>query len=278
MMATSTIDPRSLAADRPTPLLAARWLGSLLLLALDAAGAAIRSPIECARAVTNRLGWILTRGVMLVVLIHLPFGSFLSMQAYFSATFTEAAGAVTILGFVRFVAPFLTSFVMLGLLASRLLAGDRDGCAENPGFDAEDPALDTASWAIAGGIGGILLASVGLTAGSCVGAALAHSRLSVPWMIFVGLAIEMFSPRDAWTLIIQAAGFPILATFVLAHEAVWSRRRHHSIRIFRAAGTALVVIQLLNAVWFQMAYLAGSPFGPRVVATSINSAPSEASE
>ena len=53
------------------------------------------------RAILHNLGWMLGMGLPLVGLVHVSFGSFLTMQAYFGATFTEAAGIVVGLGLIR---------------------------------------------------------------------------------------------------------------------------------------------------------------------------------
>jgi hypothetical protein len=273
-MATGSVT-RPAYRPAPSPSIATplRWLGSFVILFLSALGAGLVHPFELVRATLDRAAWLLTRGLVLVILIHLPFGSFLSMQAYFNATFTEASGAVTILGFIRFVAPFLTSFIVIGLLAWRILGSSEDARAternqdshpDEPGLDPSEPGLETMSWLLGGAISGLLFSAVGMVVGSMVGCLLAGAKLSVPWMIFVGLALELFSPRDAWALVIQGAGFAAAAALVCCQEAVWSRAENQAVRPIRAIALALVASQLINAVWFQVAYLAGSPFGPRM--------------
>ena len=48
-------------------------------------------------------------------LLHVGLGSFLSMQAFFGATFIEAAGPVVAIGLLRNVAPLMVGFLVSGL-------------------------------------------------------------------------------------------------------------------------------------------------------------------
>src|SRR3954466_11096657 len=99
------------------------YLGGLAILAVAAARAASRPPRACPRlgpAVLRQGGWLLDMGLPLVGLVHVGLGSFLAMQAYFGATFVDAAGPVVGVGLFRNVAPLITGLILAGLLAARL--------------------------------------------------------------------------------------------------------------------------------------------------------------
>ena len=81
-------------------------------------------------------------GLPLVGLVHVGMGSFLSMQAYFGATFMDGIGPVTGVGLIRNLAPLLT-----GLHPGRGGLGPlrgRAGPAETP--DRDEPAIGRRGW------------------------------------------------------------------------------------------------------------------------------------
>src|SRR5689334_20771288 len=87
------------------------YLGGLGLLAASAFRALVwpvGEPPGLIGSVARQGDWIFGRGLVLVALLHVSFGSFLAMQAYFGATFNEAVGPVVGLGLIRNVAPILT--------------------------------------------------------------------------------------------------------------------------------------------------------------------------
>lgn len=83
-------------------------LGGIAGLALKAAGSIFRrgGGPPLLGAVAGHASWMIGMGLPLVALVHLSMGSFLAMQAFFGATFTEAAGPVVGLGLLRNLAPW----------------------------------------------------------------------------------------------------------------------------------------------------------------------------
>lgn len=288
MPPASTIPaPRS---TRPTvtassPL--ARVLGYLGGLGILAA-ATLAAPLggrwrSLGSAVFARFDELLCRGLVLVGLIHIGFGSFLSMQAYFGATFTAASGAVVALGLLRNVAPLLTGFTMAGYAAARITAeysaGGLDPELIDPA-DLDDPAasfeLDSDAGAgratfvrlAAAMASGPLLVFWGATVGSVIGALVCSVMLGVPTSIYFGLARQMLRLEDVLGVIVKGMLYMGVSTLIACHEG---RRAHQrgprapgAPAAFRAMVLSMLAILTINLSWFQVVYLSGSPYGPAV--------------
>lgn len=102
-------------------------------LAVDTLGAWTR-PRGLFAATARQLTAVLFAAGPLVALLHVGVGSFLAMQAFYGATFTEGSGAVVGVGLVRNVAPLLSGMVLAIVLAARTVPELRcRGLLENEG-------------------------------------------------------------------------------------------------------------------------------------------------
>ncbi len=245
-----------LTAPRPTRgvvLGSLAYLGGLGLLAMAALRALVAprgdaTPFWSAvvRHLDRHLGW----GLLLVALVLAPLGSFLAMQAYFSATFREASGAVVGLGLARNLAPLLSGFILAALLAARIVPELRHrprlGLDEEPGWapdrdlsrglrsdqrDEPDPARLAAVRIVAAGITGPVLAFWGTVVGFLMGMMAAQSLLSVSPGIFVNKCLEMIEPGDLIGLVVKSVLFALAAALLACHEGL--RENDHPARARR---------------------------------------------
>jgi phospholipid/cholesterol/gamma-HCH transport system permease protein len=234
-------------------------------------------------ALTRQLDELFWYGLPLVALVHVPTGSFLAMQAFYHATFTDAVGAVVGLGLLRNMAPMLTGLVLAGFCAIRITPELRGGLA--PGIDYEpewapnrdqsrgeesdslgsaDAAQVTAVRLAAAIIAGPILALWGTAIGTLVGMALAASMLGVSPAIYIGKILELVQPIDVAGLVVKGAAFAALAALFACHEGLGVGRHRDAVRsaTFRATCCAMMAILAANSCWFTLAYLSGAPFGP----------------
>ena len=121
------------------------YLGRLALLTSSALGAAIRPAFACPpfhRQSALQLDRVLAMAMPLVGLVHVGLGSFLSMQAYFGATFMDGIGPVTGVGLIRNLAPLMTGFIVAGVVSARFVAepGRRRAAVGRGVADGRDPA------------------------------------------------------------------------------------------------------------------------------------------
>jgi phospholipid/cholesterol/gamma-HCH transport system permease protein len=212
-------------------------------------------------------------------------GSFLTMQAYFGATFTEGAGIVVGLGLIRNLAPLLTGFVLVGLITTKVTA-DLNGGAR-PGLD--DP-LSRPDRAVSRGeridprpvprrgrlamarilgamIAGPILTLWGFVVGTMIGVLVARSMLGQSPSIFIGKIVEMLQPVDILGLGLKGMFFAGSTALIASFEGL--RPQHEGgPDAHRAAWRSLLAVLLLNFTWFNLVYLAGDPFGPDVAVTS----------
>ena len=276
-------DRRRSLLDGPIGLIAD--LGGIASLATAAAASILRRGPGDARllpAAFRQARWMLGMGIPLVGLVCMSFGSFLAMQAYFGATFTEAAGAVVGLGLIRNVAPLLTGFVMAGLIAAKVVSDLKGGL--RPGLDdprslpdrdvvqglrADDRPSPTRSRValarVAGAmVAGPLLAAWGTAVGIAMGLLASRSMLGMSPAIFSGKIIEMLEPIDVVGLLLKPAAFAGMAALLASFEGMRSGLRGEP-DAFRAALRAVVMTLFLNFTWFNLVYLAGDPFGPSVL-------------
>ncbi len=277
------IEPGTRSADPPAGGVLG-YLGGLGILAAAAVAAPLTGrPRALARATFDRFDELLCRGLVLVGLIHVGFGSFLSMQAYFGATFTSASGAVVALGLLRNVAPLLTGFTVAGYVAARvtseLTAGNPIACDDDesaaPAFDLDrDAGAGRATFVrvAASMAAGPLLVLWGAVVGSCIGAVVCTVMLGVPAPIYFGLARQMLRVEDVLGVIIKGMLYTGTATLIACHEGVRARRQgrgpadeDRTPPAFRAMILSMLAILTINMSWFQVVYLSGSPYGPQIL-------------
>lgn len=286
-MTTTEATPTPTARAAPRGVLGVlAYLGGLGGLAAAAARAAIRprGPAPAmASAVAHHLDDLIGRGLPLVALVHVPIGSFLAMQAFFHATFTEAVGAVVGIGLLRNLAPLLTGMVLAALLVVRIVpelrrgefAGLDDPSGSVPDRDvrrgvrpddrpAPEPARLAAVRILAAAIAGPVLATWGAVIGLLIGLVLARAKLGVSAGIFMGKLAEMIQPGDAAGLVGKAMLFATVAALIACHEGLrgGNDRRDATDAAYRAICVALTAMLVINACWFTLEYLSGPPFGP----------------
>lgn len=287
MSIAATREP-AIVGRGPWPLATLADLGGLAILAARAATSPLRPRNDAPplpRAVIYHAGWMIGMGLPLVALISLSFGSFLAMQAYFGATFTEGTGIVVGLGLIRNVSPLISGFVLAGLIAATV-ASDLKGGAR-PGLDdprslpdrdvARGDRLDTRPTPSAGRIAlarilgatlaGPTLAIASVLVGSTIGLLVARSMLGQSPAIFLAKVAEMLQPIDVIGIVIKGAAFPASAALISTYEGLRPESQGGS-SPYRAALRSIVAVLLLNFTWFNMVYLAGDPFGPDVVASA----------
>ena len=263
-------------------------LGGLAILAASALASPFRPRLDAPRlprSVIHHAGWMLGMGLPLVGLVHVSFGSFLAMQAYFGATFTEATGIVVGLGLIRNVAPLLSGFVLAGLIAATV-CGDLRGGAR-PGLDdpASLPDRDVArgdrpdprptpgrgrialARVLGASLAGPVLALWGVFVGSLMGLLVARSMLGQSPAIFLGKVAEMLQPMDVIGLLVKGAAFPASAALIATFEGLRPDREGGP-SAYRAVLRSVVAVLILNFTWFNLVYLAADPFGPDVVASA----------
>ncbi len=286
---------RSLGLRAAGPLLnALAYLGELGLLALAAVRELVRPSHSGPRlgpALIRQLDGLFLQGLPLVGLIHIGLGSFLAMQAYFGATFTEASGAVVGLGLIRNVAPMLTGFTLAGLLSVRIAAelggGIRPGLDDDPTLVPDrlvrlgrepdqrvtpDPARVVLVRVASAMLAGPILTLWGAAIGTGIGCLIARAMLAVSPGIYFGMILQMIQFRDAVGLILKGLIYPGVACLLACHEALRAGSRREVDRkappAFRAMVLSVLAILFVNFTWFNLAYLSGHPFGPSVVAPS----------
>ena len=238
-----------------------------------------------ARAALHNAGWMLAMGLPLVGLVHVSFGSFLTMQAYFGATFTEAAGIVVGLGLIRNVAPLLSGFILAGLICAKIPSGLRGGPQPGlddprsvPDRDVEQglrvdgrpvPPSGRVAFAriAAAALAGPVLSLWGVFVGTTVGMLVSRSMLGQAPEMFLGKIAGMLDSIDVAGLIIKGVAFAGSAALIATYEGLRpvSQGGPDS---FRAILRSIVAILFLNFTWFNLVYLAGNPFGPNVVSST----------
>jgi phospholipid/cholesterol/gamma-HCH transport system permease protein len=286
MSITATTDrPRGLTAR---PLAFVADVGGIALLAVRAAISPLRKREGDANligATVRQLSWMLAMGLPLAGMVNASFGSFLAMQAYFGATFTEGAGAVVGLGLIRNVATLLVGFILAGLIAAKVTTEFAGGI--RPGMDdpRSQPDRDVARGVrpddrplpglgrvvlarlVAAMICGPVLALFGSAVGTIMGLLVARSMLGQSPYIFLGKIVEMLKPVDVAGLVIKPAAFAASAVLISCYEGL-RPERDGGPDAFRSAFRSFVMVLVLNFTWFNLVYLTSDPYGPGVVATS----------
>ncbi len=209
-------------------------------------------------------------GLPMVGLVHVGMGSFLSMQAYFGATFIDGIGPVTGVGLVRNLAPLLTGFILTGLISARYVA--ELGGDPGPEEAEIEPARRVAARLVAAMIAGPILAVWGAFVGIAIGWLVAHNMmgLTVPANDLVpGDALGPRPRRAAGEmrhlrLRRRAPGLPGGAVEAVGPERPADLEPIGS-SACRAACLAGVAILFVNSAWFLLFYHAGAAFGPTVL-------------
>jgi phospholipid/cholesterol/gamma-HCH transport system permease protein len=290
MSLTATTQTRTSPAPHPSwswPLRFISDLGGMALLLGRAARAGLtprRDSPPLLRAILANAGWMLGMGLPLVGLVHVSFGSFLTMQAYFGATFTEAAGIVVGLGLIRNIAPLLSGFILAGLIAAKITSDLRGG--PSPGLDDprslpdrevsrglrpdSRPVPTTGRIALARLVAAALVGPVlsiwGAFVGTAVGVLVARSMLGQAPEIFLGKIAGMLDTIDVAGLAVKGVCFAGGAALIATYEGLRPESQGGP-DAFRAALRSVVMILFLNFTWFNLVYLAGNPFGPNVVSS-----------
>ena len=160
-------------------------------------------------------------GLPMVGLVHVGMGSFLSMQAYFGATFMDGIGPVTGVGLIRNLAPLMTGFILAGVVSSRYVA-ELGGAT--PGIEAEAASL-VASRLLAATVAGPVLAVWGSLVGIAIGWAVANQMMGLTLPAFFDMFLEMLWVRDIVGLVVKGAAFGFLAALLACHEGLPPARR-----------------------------------------------------
>ena len=252
------------------------YLGRLGLLAISALRSIIL-PVGSAPSflseTSRQLDLLFVMGLPLVGLVHVGMGSFLSMQAYFGATFIDGIGPVTGVGLIRNLAPLLTGFILAGMISARYVAELSDG---EPGTEesAIEPSRRVAARLVAAMIAGPILAVWGSFVGIAIGWLVAHSMMGLTVPAFFDMFLEMLWVRDIVGLPVKCAAFGFAAALLACQEGLSrpiGRDRPADLEPIgsaacRAACLASVAILFLNSAWFLLFYHAGAAFGPTVLA------------
>ena len=270
-------------------------LGDLAVLLGAAASAPFRPAAgqpPLTRVVARQFEGLLMAGLPLVALIHVGFGSFLAMQAYFRATIPDANGAVVGLGLMRTVAPMLTGTCLAWLLAVRFHAelggGLRRGLDDDPadvpdrdieqGRQADTRALPDIGRVVLPRVLAAMLACPVLTAwgsavGFLIGAVISRNLLGLTPGTYFGFFFEMLQVPDVLSVVVPGSVFAAAAALFACREALRSAPAVPSSgppplatfcpqSIVRAVAYSALAMLLINAAWFSLAYNAGAPFGP----------------
>jgi phospholipid/cholesterol/gamma-HCH transport system permease protein len=268
------------------------YLGGLALLMVEAFGSAFRprSKPKLGRALMRRLDELFRVGFPLVGLLHVGFGSFLSMQAFYGATFTSANGAVVGLGLLRNVAPMLTGFCLAAVLSVRI-TGELGG-GVHPGLDDDPasvpdrdvtlgrrvdprPAPDVSRLVLvrllSSMIAGPILVLWGAAVGTMIGALVSRAMLGVPMPLYFGMIREMIRMPDALGVVVKGIVYGGLAALIACYEALRVRPiprpgSHPAPPALRSMLLSALMVLSFNFAWFNLVYLSGNPFGPGISA------------
>lgn len=263
-------------------------LGGITILLAKGLAAMVRPRRDAPpllRATTHHAGWIIALGLPLVGLVHVSLGSFLAMQAYFGATFTEGTGIVVGLGLIRNISPLMTGFVLAGLCGVRmtgeLRGGGRPGLDDPRSLPDRDvargdrvdarpiPASGRIAFArvLGAAIAGPCLSLAGVVVGTLLGLAVARSMLGQSPAIFLIKIAEMLQPVDVAGLLIKGMAFAGSAALIATYEGLRPESQGGP-NAYRAVLRSVLAVLILNFTWFNLVYLTGDPFGPNVAASA----------
>ena len=282
----------STPTDRPghAPFVALAYLGGLAILGGSAATAALSSKRDrpsILGATARRIDEFFRVGFPIVGMVHVGFGSFLAMQAYYGASFKEANGAVVGLGLIRNVAPMVTGYLLAGMMAARITSEFRRGITpetdraprevldrevalgrSSDARTATTPGRATLARVLAAMVAGPILTLWGAAVGTAVGALISQKLLGVPIGIYFGLMRELIQFRDALGLIFNGSAYCGAAALIACHEGLRAAGRptedDPTASAARAFLLSVLAILTINLAWFSLVYLAGSPTGPAI--------------
>jgi phospholipid/cholesterol/gamma-HCH transport system permease protein len=247
------------------------YLGRLALLAASALRGIFRPAGEVSffSETLHQLDRLLGVGMPLVGLVHVGMGSFLSMQAYFGATFMDGIGPVTGVGLIRNLAPLLVGFLLAGIVSVRYVTEFRGKSAES----LADPGPLVAPRILATAIAGPVLAVWGSLVGIAIGWLVANSMMGLTLPAFFDMFLEMLWARDITGLVFKGAVFGSVAALLACHEGLSRPAGHDAPCDFESIGAAAcrsvclagIAILFVNSAWFLLLYHAGPPFGPTVL-------------
>jgi phospholipid/cholesterol/gamma-HCH transport system permease protein len=247
------------------------YLGRLALLGVAALGGLVRPSSTLVSETIEQVDRLLATGLPVVGLVHVGMGSFLSMQAYFGATFMDGIGPVTGVGLIRNLAPLLVGFLLAGIVSFRYVAEARTV----PNESRADPGRFVAPRLLAAMIAGPVLAVWGSLVGIAIGWLVANSMMGLTLPAFFDMFLEMLWSRDIAGLVIKGSVFGAMAALLACQEGL-SRlvapgdepcQDFESIvgASTRAVCLAGIAILFVNSAWFLLLYHAGPPFGPTVL-------------
>jgi phospholipid/cholesterol/gamma-HCH transport system permease protein len=238
------------------------------------------------QAVLRRLDELIRLAGPLTVLVHVPLGSFLAMQAYYNATFTQAVGAVAGLGLLRNLGPIATGLTLAGFLSARyvpeLINRPRFGLDDAPeavpdrevalghstdSRSDDDPGRLALVRILSAAIAGPILCTIGLLVGIVLSIVVARSMLQIAPAIYLGKFLEMIRPIDVIGLIVKGILFATISAAVACAEGLRTRGSEPlslPASVTRAACVSMLGVLFTNASWFTFAYKAGDPFGPLI--------------
>jgi phospholipid/cholesterol/gamma-HCH transport system permease protein len=241
------------------------------LLATSALGSAIRPGVPGPpfhRLSALQLDRVLAMAMPLVGLVHIGLGSFLSMQAYFGATFMDGIGPVTGVGLIRNLAPLMTGFIVAGVVSARFVA-ELGGVEPRSAEASRMVATRLMAASLAGPVLSVWASLVGIAIGWLV----ANQMMGLTLPAFFDMFLEMLWVRDIIGLVVKGMAFGFVAALLACHEGL-ARPVHvdptadlESIysAACRAACLAGLAILFINAAWFLLVYHAGPAFGPTVL-------------
>ena len=247
------------------------YLGRLALLTTSALRSTVRpegpGPSFFSLA-TAQLDRLLSMGLPLVGLVHVGMGSFLSMQAYFGATFMDGIGPVTGVGLIRNLAPLLTGFIMAGLVSARYV-----GELGDPARRSDDVPRLVAARLAAAVVAGPVLAVWGSLVGIAIGWLVADQMMGLTLPAFFDMFLEMLWVRDIVGIVVKGSAFGFMATLLACHEGLSRPSVDGSPAgiewigpaACRAACLGALAILFFNGGWFLLVYHAGPAFGPTVL-------------
>jgi phospholipid/cholesterol/gamma-HCH transport system permease protein len=247
------------------------YFGRLAILATSLLGGIFRrsGEVSFVSETTYQVDRLLGTGLPIVGLVHVGMGSFLSMQAYFGATFMDGIGPVTGVGLIRNLAPLLVGFLLSGIVSVRFVGEFH----QLPDEDLVDPGRLVAPRIVAAMIAGPILAVWGSLVGIAIGWLVANSMMGLTLPAFFDMFLEMLWARDIAGLVFKGSIFGGIAGLLACQEGLTRRHGHEDPCGFetmvtaatRSACLAGLAILFVNSAWFLLLYHAGPPFGPTVL-------------
>jgi phospholipid/cholesterol/gamma-HCH transport system permease protein len=199
-------------------------------------------------------------------------GSFLSMQAYFGATFVDGIGPVTGVGLIRNLAPLLTGFVLAGLASARFVAElGLERCRSDSA--GSERSRRVAARLVAATLAGPILSIWASLIGVAVGWLVAHQMMGISPPAFFDMFLEMLWVRDVVGLVVKGAAFGFFSALFACQEGAGrsveddpaAELESISWSATRGVCLAALAILVINGAWFLLVYHAGAPFGPTVL-------------